>query len=207
MKSNSAESLMLHTVYFSILLVGLCFLSSCSSVQKRASDRFFGLQAAVTERSYGRDVSIEILPFKVRGVEASRLLVIQISKTPVELSELKGNFWNKIPSLLLQRAAVDAFSSSSKDAVFGVDETLENIDYRLKVMVHRFAFLKDGNANFVFDATLRDTQGLLVLTKKYNVSSNSLTFGVDGADISEAFSEAVSKGLNSLSEDIANAIN
>ncbi|MDC0563957.1 PqiC family protein [Alphaproteobacteria bacterium] len=207
MKINSAESLMLHTVNFSIILIVLCFLSSCSSVQKRASDRFFGVQATIAERSYGRDVSIEVLPFKVRGVEASRLLVIQISKTPVELTELKGNFWNKIPSLLLQQATVEAFSSSSKDAMFGVDETLENIDYRLKVMVHRFAFLKDGNANFVFHATLRDTQGLLVLTKKYNVSSNSLILEIDGANISEAFSEAISKGLNGLSEDIANAIN
>lgn len=189
------------TAFFGASLMAL---AACSSAPARDADIFYDLRPELAETSYGSSQVLLVQSVSVKGIQSARPLVVETATSPVQLQDVRGHLWHEAPSSLIETAITDALIAASQDLVIGTNDTVDNEDLRLKIIVSKFHFTPSQAAHFAFDAVLKNKRGQIISSKRYDVSEP--LSGTDYSDAVIALEKAMTKALKAVQKDIAAAL-
>lgn len=194
------------TGIFNATLTGLALLAlaACSSAPARDADVFYDVRPEIAAVTFGTDKVLKVQSVSVKGLQSGRPLVFEKATNPIQLQDARGHLWHVSPSDLIEAAIVTALSDASQDLVIGSSDTIDNEDYRLKLIVSKFHFTPGSQAYFAFDGVLKDKRGQIISTSQYEFNE-PLNAG-DYPSAVRALESAMEKAVAELATDIASAI-
>ena len=193
-----------HIITATMLGFGLMALSACSSAPARDADIFYDLRPEIADVTFGSDKIIKVQSVSIKGLQSGRPLVIENGQAPVQFQDLRGHLWHEPPASLIETALVDAMMKASQDVTFGTSDTVDDEDYRLKLVISKFHFQPGKTAHLAFDAVVKDKRGKIVSTTRYDFVEP--INGTDTAQAVAALEIALTKAITAIAGDIANAL-
>lgn len=184
--------------------ISLLTLSACTSAPARDADIFYDLRPEIGAVTFGSDKVLKVQSVSIKGLQSGRPLVIETAQDPVQFQDLRGHLWHEAPASLIETALVDALIAASQDLVIGTSDTVENEDYRLKLVISKFHFTPGQSAYLAFDSVVKDKRGKIISTTRH-----ALEEPISGPNTQQAVAAleiALTKAIMAITKDIAAAL-
>ena len=188
----------------SICGLALCALAACSSAPARDADTYYDLRPEIADITFGTTQVLQVQSVSVKGLQSGRSLVFETAASPVQYQEVRGHLWHVAPATLIETALADSLMAASQDMVIGTNDTIDDEDFRLKLIVSKFHFSPSQNAHIALDAVIKDRKGKIISSTRYDVQEP--LSGSDYSDAVKALETALARIITALGSDIASAL-
>ena len=184
--------------------VALLALGACSQAPARNADTYYDLQPQIADIAFGSDKVLKIQSVSVKGLQSGRSLVIESGENPVRYQEVRGHLWHVAPSEMIETALANALIEASQDLKVGTSDTIDNVEFRLKIVVSQFHIQPGTSAHIAFDAMLKNKRGKIITSTRYEISEPITGTGYDGAV--RALESGLANAFSTLAHDVAAAL-